>query len=71
MQVVRAKIVIDATGSESRIIARENPYFARGSNKALEPGYQIAYGFIAHTDSLGPYDMVHNICTRDYIDDVM
>ena len=55
--VVRAKIVIDATGSESRLITKEHPYYARGSNKLSEPGYQIAYGIIAHTDSPGPYDL--------------
>ena len=53
---VRCKIVIDATGFETKLIAKEDPFFARGTHKALEPGYQIAYGFIAHVDSLGPYD---------------
>lgn len=53
---LRCKIVIDATGFESRLVGKENPYFARGNTNALKAGYQIAYGFIGHCDSLGPYD---------------
>ena len=56
-EIVRAKVVIDATGFESRLIGKENCYFARGTNKMSEPGFQIAYGFLAHVDNNGPYDM--------------
>eukprot|EP01041_Mallomonas_annulata_P002169 gene2169-4220_t len=55
-QTIRCKTVIDATGAESRLIAHEDPVLARGSPLELKPGYQIAYGFIAIVDSLGPYD---------------
>lgn len=30
--------------------------YARGSPLSVPEGYQIAYGFIAHVNSLGPYD---------------
>jgi len=53
---VNAKVVIDATGFESRLVAREDPYNARGNPRVLRPGYQIAYGFIAYIDNMGPYD---------------
>jgi hypothetical protein len=41
---LRAKLVIDATGFESRITLRESAA-AMGLWKELSPGYQIAYGF--------------------------
>ena len=53
---IRCKILIDASGLESRLIAKEESQYARGSNKEYEMGYQIAYGFIAHVDKLGPYN---------------
>lgn len=53
---ITCRIVIDATGPESRLIAHEEPFFARGSNKEVAIGYQIAYGFIAEVNHLGPYD---------------
>lgn len=53
---VNAKVVIDASGLESRLVAREDPMLARGSEKTLPTGYQIAYGFIALVDSLKSYD---------------
>lgn len=55
-RVVRCSILIDASGLESRLVAKEKPFYARGSTEELPTGFQIAYGFIAHTDKLGPYD---------------
>lgn len=55
-RVINCKVVIDATGLESQLVKRETPDKARWSEKSLPTGYQIAYGFIAHVDSLGPYD---------------
>jgi len=54
---VRAKLVIDATGFESKLVARESDAVA-GLSKPLPPGYQIAYGFTCDIEgaSLGPYD---------------
>ena len=54
---VRAKLVVDATGFESRLVARESDVDA-GLWKPLPPGFQIAYGFTCDIegDSLGPYD---------------
>ena len=42
--VVRAKLLVDATGFESRLVAREPDELA-ALWKPLPPGYQIAYGF--------------------------
>ena len=42
-EVVRAKLVVDATGFESRMVARESVE-ASGLWKEAKPGYQIAYG---------------------------
>ncbi len=53
---LEAKIVVDATGFESRLIIKEDPRIARGHFKELPVGYQIAYGYIADVDNLGPYD---------------
>ena len=53
---VRTKLIIDATGLESRITRRETSNVARGSNKPLDTGYQIAYGFTTVVDSTGPYN---------------
>ena len=53
---VRSKIVIDATGFESRLTVKESTFLSRGSQKSFPIGYQIAYGYLAHVDSLGPYD---------------
>lgn len=54
---VRAKLVVDATGFESRLVTRESELEA-GLWKPLPPGFQIAYGFACDIegDSLGPYD---------------
>ena len=55
--VVRAALVVDATGAESTLVRRGAPPEAPGSG--LTPGFQIAYGFEATVDSeggLGPYD---------------
>lgn len=41
---VRARTVVDATGFESKLVARETDE-AAGLWKPLPPGYQIAYGF--------------------------
>ena len=41
---------------ESRLIAKEDPFLARGRSKEFKAGYQIAYGFIAHVDGLGHYE---------------
>ena len=54
--VVNCKVLVDSTGSESRIVAKETPSYARGSEKELVTGYQIAYGFIALIDKLESYD---------------
>mmetsp|Transcript_63572 Transcript_63572/g.175318 ORF Transcript_63572/g.175318 Transcript_63572/m.175318 type:complete len:511 (-) Transcript_63572:915-2447(-) len=53
---VRAKVVLDATGFESKLVAREAKEVS-GNWEELEPGYQIAYGFACELeDGLGPYD---------------
>jgi hypothetical protein len=41
---------------ESRLVAKEDPYLARGVDKPIPTGYQIAYGFLCRVDSMGPYD---------------
>ncbi|KAJ1438571.1 lycopene cyclase protein-domain-containing protein [Ochromonadaceae sp. CCMP2298] len=53
---LRCKVVIDATGLESRLVGKEQPYYARGVDKEIPTGFQIAYGFLARVDSLGPYN---------------
>jgi lycopene beta-cyclase len=53
---VRCKLLIDASGLESRLVAKETPMLARNSEQELATGYQIAYGFLAHVSSLGPYN---------------
>jgi flavin-dependent dehydrogenase len=53
---VRCRVLIDATGLESRITAKEDSQYARGSSKSYPVGYQIAYGYIAHVTTLGPYN---------------
>lgn len=53
---VKCKLIVDSTGAESSLVMREDPMFARGSERELKTGYQIAYGFIAHVDNPGPYD---------------
>jgi len=52
---IKSRIVIDATGFESKLTSREHPVM-NGRQKVLPIGYQIAYGFIATVDRLGPYD---------------
>lgn len=54
---IRAKLVVDATGFESKLVARESDMLA-GLSKPLPPGYQIAYGFGCDVegDSIAPYD---------------
>ena len=54
---INCKVLIDTSGLESRLVHKELPYIARGSEKELPTGYQIAYGFIANVDNLGPYDI--------------
>lgn len=54
-QLVKCRVLIDASGLESRLVAKEVPMLARGNNEELPTGFQIAYGLIAHVDSLGPY----------------
>jgi len=56
---VRARLVVDATGFESRLTVRESPS-AGGLWRELTPGYQIAYGMCVDTedDNIAPYDPV-------------
>ena len=35
------QVLIDASGLESRLVAREDPFLARGSDKQLPTGYQV------------------------------
>mmetsp|Transcript_97540 Transcript_97540/g.134155 ORF Transcript_97540/g.134155 Transcript_97540/m.134155 type:complete len:427 (-) Transcript_97540:333-1613(-) len=51
---LRAKLVVDATGFESRITLRETAG-ASGLWKELSPGYQIAYGFRCDCVGHDPY----------------
>lgn len=53
---VSCRVVVDASGLESRLVRREAPYTARGVDKEIPTGYQIAYGFLTRVDSMGPYD---------------
>jgi len=53
---IRCKVVIDATGLESKLVAKEDSMLARGSYYSIPTGFQIAYGFIATVDKLGPYN---------------
>jgi flavin-dependent dehydrogenase len=53
---LRCKVLVDATGLESKLVAKESPMYARGNDKELITGYQIAYGFIAVVDKLETYD---------------
>jgi lycopene beta-cyclase len=53
---VKCKLLIDASGLESKLVGKQDPVLARGVDKVLPTGFQIAYGFIAHVDQLGPYD---------------
>jgi lycopene beta-cyclase len=53
---IKCKVLIDSTGLESKLIEKESPMLARGTAISLEPGFQIAYGFIATVDSMGPYN---------------
>mmetsp|Transcript_93243 Transcript_93243/g.179158 ORF Transcript_93243/g.179158 Transcript_93243/m.179158 type:complete len:668 (-) Transcript_93243:9-2012(-) len=54
---LRAKLVVDATGFESKLVARESDMLA-GLSQPLPPGYQIAYGFSCDVEGkgIGPYD---------------
>jgi len=54
---LRCRTLVDATGLESRLVQREEPRLARGGDRPLATGYQIAYGAILHVDGPGPYDM--------------
>ncbi len=54
--IVKCKVVVDTSGLESKLICKEDPMYARANRKTIPVGFQIAYGFIAHVDSLGPYD---------------
>ena len=53
---LRCKVVVDATGLESKLVGKETPMLARGSVHTIPTGFQIAYGFIATVNSLGPYN---------------
>ena len=53
---VRCKVIIDATGLESKLVGKETPMLARGSLLTIPIGFQIAYGFIATVNSMGPYN---------------
>eukprot|EP01038_Epipyxis_sp_PR26KG_P007227 gene7227-9858_t len=55
-KLLKCKTIIDASGFETRLVAKENPFIARGNSKVIPTGYQIAYGFVSDVDSLGPYD---------------
>lgn len=46
---------IPITGLESRLVGKEDPMLARGSEHTLNTGFQIAYGFIAVIDELKSY----------------
>jgi len=54
---VRARLIVDATGFESKITLRE-PHSRGGLWKELPPGYQIAYGMCVDVqdDDIAPYD---------------
>lgn len=58
-QEIRASVVVDATGFESKLVARED-YQLSGAWAASRPGYQIAYGCSVEvaggSDGAGPYD---------------
>lgn len=54
-QQIETRVIVDATGFESQLVAKDNPYLARGHNDPLQPGYQIAYGFMANCSGTGPY----------------
>ena len=53
---LRARVVVDATGFESRMVRREAPA-AGGLWEEIPPGYQIAYGMRVAVAGgrLGPY----------------
>ena len=50
------EIQFNWTGLESRLVGKEEPMLARGSEKFLSTGFQIAYGFIAVIDELNSYN---------------
>jgi lycopene beta-cyclase len=50
---VRAKIVVDATGHETKLILRE------ARNNIGPPGFQIAYGALVDLDEASPTDSTH------------
>eukprot|EP01039_Chlorochromonas_danica_P008159 gene8159-9001_t len=52
---VNCKVLVDTSGLESRLTIKESTFLARGNEKVLPTGHQVAYGFIAHVDKLGPY----------------
>jgi flavin-dependent dehydrogenase len=60
--VVNAKLILDSTGLESQLIQREKPRFARGVDKELNTGYQIAYGVSYHVTSTGPFRLIPFLC---------
>jgi hypothetical protein len=45
-------VLIDATGLESRLVAREDPFLARGSDKHLPTGYQVLHCTALHCTAL-------------------
>jgi lycopene beta-cyclase len=56
--MVDCKVVVDATGLDSKLTSKESPLVSRAGTSVgtLPVGVQIAYGFIAEVDNLGPYD---------------
>jgi lycopene beta-cyclase len=54
--IIRASVVVDATGFESRLTLRDAPE-SGGLWKEIPPGYQIAYGLCVDVEggALGPY----------------
>lgn len=55
--VVRCKVIVDASGFESRLVGKEDLHFARGDQHSIPLGYQIAYGMLCKVNNLGPYSM--------------
>jgi lycopene cyclase-like protein len=62
---VRCKVVVDASGFESKLVTQESPLQSRGHSRTIPLGYQIAYGIVAKVDHLGPYNE-HAMTLFDY-----
>eukprot|EP00629_Pelagomonadales_sp_RCC1024_P000533 CAMPEP_0119285580 /NCGR_PEP_ID=MMETSP1329-20130426/32458_1 /TAXON_ID=114041 /ORGANISM="Genus nov. species nov., Strain RCC1024" /LENGTH=521 /DNA_ID=CAMNT_0007286291 /DNA_START=151 /DNA_END=1713 /DNA_ORIENTATION=+ len=59
---LRATVVVDATGAESRLTTRRGPEVG---DSIPPPGFQVAYGFEAICSALGPYQK-DNMLLFDY-----